>query len=298
MSKLQQAEISVAEVLLEAEATEVVDDWRELCSWDPALPPGTRPLSAERVVGSVINALRQPQPLGWGIDDEVAWAVADLDDQAASVAVTVGELICLHEALARRLRERLPADEVEEFHSRLRMIIDRAIASAVGHGLERLGEEAYCDALTGLLNRRAFERDVRREVARAARHGRTCAVVLIDLDGLKVINDTHGHATGDRALCSLALALAMEIRAADSAYRIGGDEFALLLPDTPALEAVALVSRLAPRAPSFSWGTASCPAQGVNAARLVQAADRSLYGRRRAMRQSALLARAMAPVEA
>src|SRR5262245_35051216 len=122
MNNVLGSRLSVAEEILGSEAAAVIADWRELCSWDPALPPGTRPPTAEPMVGAVIDALRRPQPLGWGIDDQLELAVAELAELAGAVSVAVGELICLREALARRLRERLPLAEVEEFYSRLQMV--------------------------------------------------------------------------------------------------------------------------------------------------------------------------------
>jgi hypothetical protein len=92
---------------------------------------------------------------------------------------------------------------------------------------------AVTDPLTGLLNRCATEELSRREIARAARERSPLAVVMLDADGFKCINDTMGHRAGDEALVAIASALQANIRAHDIVGRIGGDEFAVVLPNTP-----------------------------------------------------------------
>jgi diguanylate cyclase (GGDEF)-like protein len=99
------------------------------------------------------------------------------------------------------------------------------------------------DALTGLLNRRAYEERLPVEIARASRYAWPLSLCLIDLDGFKKINDTLGHPSGDRALQQVA-ALIDESRLADDGFRIGGDEFALLMPKTCAEDAELAAARL------------------------------------------------------
>jgi diguanylate cyclase (GGDEF)-like protein len=99
------------------------------------------------------------------------------------------------------------------------------------------------DALTGLLNRRAYEERLPVEVARATRYGWPLSLCLLDLDGFKAINDTLGHPAGDRALQQVA-ALIDESRLADDGFRIGGDEFALLMPKTCRADAELAAARL------------------------------------------------------
>jgi diguanylate cyclase (GGDEF)-like protein len=103
---------------------------------------------------------------------------------------------------------------------------------------------AVTDSLTGLLNRRATEEMSRREVARAARDHSPLAVVMLDADGFKAINDTLGHKSGDDALVAIAEALKANVRSHDIVGRIGGDEFAVVLPNTPQDAAERLAARL------------------------------------------------------
>ena len=143
------------------------------------------------------------------------------------------------------------------------------------------------DFLTGVGNRRSFERDLRREMGRSSRHGAGFAVVVIDVDGLKAVNDREGHAAGDARLRAVAAAAQGCVRREDTVYRIGGDEFAVLLPGASSRQAERVISRVAEfsEAP-FSWGVATAPADGPSAEGLVAAADRRLY-RRRARRRVA-----------
>jgi diguanylate cyclase (GGDEF)-like protein len=270
----------VAARLLADEADAVADDWRELCRWDPELEPDTEPPAVEPVIEAVADALNRPQPLGWGADDVVAEAVEAFTDRAGPAAIE--ELVCLREALSRRLRGRVPAGEAAETWARLQMTIDRAMACAARRAFSQLQQAASFDALTGVMTRRQFQEDVRRELGRAARHGARFSVVMIDLDGLKAINDTLGHNAGDARLQMLGAALRSSTRREDTAYRLGGDEFAVLLPGASPEQAERVLGRVAQAAAParFTWGAACCPADGTTIDELVGAADARLYRRR------------------
>jgi diguanylate cyclase (GGDEF)-like protein/PAS domain S-box-containing protein len=99
----------------------------------------------------------------------------------------------------------------------------------------RLRHLADHDDLTGLINRRRFQEELRRHLAEGRRYGVTGVLLVLDLDGFKEVNDNHGHSAGDRVLCAVADALRSRLRASDVVARLGGDEFAVLLPrETPA----------------------------------------------------------------
>lgn len=155
---------------------------------------------------------------------------------------------------------------------------------------ERLVQLAGTDALTGLANYRQFALVLEAEMQRSRRTDRPFALVLFDLDGLKAINDAHGHVIGSRALCRLADALRRCYRAIDTAARYGGDEFVLILPETTAAQARRFAARVA-RALSgdgelpvltATSGVAVYPRDGDTADRLIEAADRILYESKRA----------------
>jgi len=137
--------------LLAGEVPAVAEEWRELCRWDPELPPDTVPPAVEPVIEAVAEALNRPQPLAWGTDEVVAEAVDAFTDRAGPAAIE--ELVCLREVLSRRLRGRVPADEAPETWARLQMTIDRAMARAARRSFAQLEEAACVDALTGNLDR-------------------------------------------------------------------------------------------------------------------------------------------------
>jgi diguanylate cyclase (GGDEF)-like protein len=177
--------------------------------------------------------------------------------------------------------------------------------------LERLRHNAATDPLTGLQNRRMFEEYLVREINRASRYETSFVLLLFDLRRFKIANDTYGHAIGDEILRSVARASVETIRGSDIACRIGGDEFAILLPQSERASAEALAERiarkfeayaqsLAPDTPvGIDYGTALFPEDGEEATKLFQVADRNLYeSKQRASRlfqESMVSARASVP---
>jgi diguanylate cyclase (GGDEF)-like protein len=176
--------------------------------------------------------------------------------------------------------------------------------------VERLSDAARTDPLTGLLNRRAFEEQFELELERSRRSGRPLSVVVGDLDGFKGVNDRLGHAAGDLLLEALAGELVRWKRRVDVAARIGGEEFALLLPQADERGAFIVAERLRhavlrafaaePLPLTISFGLASWPSHGDDADALLDAADRALYGakhmgRDRTVIFSAEVARALRP---
>jgi diguanylate cyclase (GGDEF)-like protein len=169
---------------------------------------------------------------------------------------------------------------------------DAAVALVSRGSLEELRFLADHDPLTRLLNRRAFVERLDGEVARASRYGRTFGLVLADLDGFKLLNDRYGHAVGDEALHVFASVLTHALRKPDDAFRIGGDEFALLLAEADeedTREVVRRAQRLLaesedPRLAGVtaSFGCASCPGNADEAQTLFRIADEALYEAKRA----------------
>ncbi|MGA2611739.1 MAG: GGDEF domain-containing protein, partial [Terriglobia bacterium] len=111
--------------------------------------------------------------------------------------------------------------------------------------LEKLRHNAATDPLTGLKNRRMFEEYLGGEINRSSRYGTSFALLLLDLRRFKIANDTYGHATGDEILRSVARASVETIRGSDISCRIGGDEFAILLPQAERSSAETLAERIA-----------------------------------------------------
>ena len=155
----------------------------------------------------------------------------------------------------------------------------------IGRKSDRLDAMSLTDTLTDLGNRRQLDRHVRSELARASRYRTPLALLLIDVDRLKEINDRGGHLAGDRALRRVAEAIARTARKTDIPARFGGDEFALLAPQTTAEDALRLAERIRARVQdgatselSVSIGLADlCHAPSLDPEELYRAADRALY---------------------
>jgi diguanylate cyclase (GGDEF)-like protein len=265
--------------VLGAERDALVADWRELCRADPYLPPESTPPTARALVEAVLGALSRPQGPASPEDPALEAATTAFALAAPSVTEAVEQLICLRRAITRRLSGRVPPSQEAAARAHVDAVCDRAIALAAARATARLEQEALTDALTGLGNRRALDRELAAAVARAARHGERFCVVMLDVDDLKRVNDVFGHAAGDDLLRHLARRLLTSLRTEDRAFRVGGDEFVVLLPHTGPAEVRALVSRVLSRGAPVSWGAACCPDDGSGEA-LLAVADRRLYARR------------------
>ena len=158
----------------------------------------------------------------------------------------------------------------------------------LGREGDRLRQMARTDPLTGLLNRRAFTERLLDEAARATRYGTPLSLLLLDLDGLKRLNDLAGHHQGDAALQALARSLRAGCRSADVGARWGGDEFVVLAPETRRGEALDLAERIrvsvassSPTGVTVSIGVATAAPGRVSAAALEAEADAALYEAKR-----------------
>ncbi len=155
--------------------------------------------------------------------------------------------------------------------------------------LKTLQLNAVTDPLTGLYNRRVFAEAFEKELNRARRYSSPLGLVILDLHRFKEVNDKHGHPRGDDVLRAAAATLKKALRTSDSAFRIGGDEFALLLPQTDAEQALALSRRVETVfiemihplqlsvGVSMDHGVATFPQDGEQADQLIRVADERLY---------------------
>ena len=156
----------------------------------------------------------------------------------------------------------------------------------LGRQADRLTRLSETDALTGLINARGLYERLRRELARARRYGTPLALGVLDLDGLKIIHDRFGHRAGDEALRHCAEVVRSELRETDVGARWGGDEFAILAPDTSREAALTLAERIreliarratASSALSVSLGVAMLESATLDADALMHAADAAMY---------------------
>jgi diguanylate cyclase (GGDEF)-like protein len=157
--------------------------------------------------------------------------------------------------------------------------------------LKRAEQLSVTDELTSLWNSRFLNQTLRKETKRASRSGRPLSLLFIDLDGFKAINDTHGHLFGSRALVEAAAVIRQSARETDVVSRFGGDEFALVLPDTGGEGAFAVGERIRERIAAHrflavdnldihltaSVGVATLPDVAASAEELVSAADKAMY---------------------
>jgi diguanylate cyclase (GGDEF)-like protein len=190
-------------------------------------------------------------------------------------------------------------------HIRRRSIqIERAYSSHLEELSQRLRSLAYQDSLTGLYNHRYFYEQLEHEVERAHRYGRPVSVILLDLDHFKSVNDTYGHLMGDKLLGLVGQIIRDQVRSSDIAARYGGDEFAIILPDTPSASAEATAQKLARAIAtgrtstgsvgenlplSASYGVACCPDDARSISELLQQADDNVYATKHAAKPNHLV---------
>jgi len=226
------------------------------------------------------------------LPSELVSVLADRGLDHAAISVTQDRMSLLF--LARELR---PSALDGQLASLLADLTGSALRTAEAHA--RVAHLALTDPLTEVGNRRAFEARVGEVLALSVRTGRPTSLCLIDLDHFRAFNETGGHQIGDEALRLVAGALRAQMRSSDQAFRIGGDEFALVLEDTPASSAVTLLQRVLEtlRAThlgdvSITAGIAEAPAHGQEVDALYGAADEALYAGKRAGRGQVRLAKA------
>ncbi|MDQ1374859.1 MAG: hypothetical protein QOJ09_2197 [Actinomycetota bacterium] len=226
------------------------------------------------MAGTLAHELRQTET-------GAAFARTAIDAVRAEFGVLEAELVRTdHGAELRTVPDVVPADVASSVVN-LWLVACR---------LEQLEHDASHDPLTGLLNRRSFDRKLAEAMAGAERYGWTFALVLVDLDGLKAINDEHGHSVGDAVLRTFGCELSRSVRLEDAAARLGGDEFALLVMEAEAARVTELLERvttlvnvsLSGVRVAMSAGVAHVPVDGTNAEALYRLADERLYLSKRA----------------
>jgi diguanylate cyclase (GGDEF)-like protein len=245
---------------------------------DDALPPGSASAGAEDVA---LASLIAPG----------AQLVVPLDAGAERMAVLV---------LGPRISEKPYGRAELELAGTLSFAA--AIALKNAELVEQLHSAATTDPLTGLYNRRALEERLGAEISRSLRHQLHTSILLLDLDRFKIINDTLGHAAGDRLLVLVASVLRQQCRTLDVVGRLGGDEFLVILPMTRPDEAQVFVDRVKASMldlerlhPEFghctvSIGIAESPRHGTTVSQLLAAADTGLYKAKRGGRDLAEVA--------
>jgi diguanylate cyclase (GGDEF)-like protein len=264
--------------ILSRDTTSLAARWRERCAEGPGVSPD--PPVARAFVVALADALGSPDVDAPEVA-ELLRAPLEFDHEAA---VSVEQMGALREVLHRHLLTELDPAEAIPAVEVLSRLVDTLLVAVMDRAFGRLEAAAFLDPLTGVGNRRALDRDATPLLATAQRHNRPLSVIVIDIDGLKRVNDTEGHAAGDDAIRRLATTLDRHLRSGDAVYRVGGDEFVLVLPETRPADVAPLLQRAIGQAPSFTYGVAGFPDDGFALDQLVNAADQQLLDYRRRTR--------------
>jgi len=182
---------------------------------------------------------------------------------------------------------------IAAYTQRRNVDMERAYSSHLETLSRHLRCLAYRDSLTGLYNHRYFQEQLVHEVERAQRYGHHLSVLMLDVDRFKQVNDTYGHLMGDTLLSYVARLISAKVRSSDMAARYGGDEFAVILPETGQETAIGVAEKLTKAVSAgrhwqgallgnlgvgICFGVASFPDDGRTADDLLVCADRRLYG--------------------
>jgi len=248
--------------------------WRDAClAEEDGAPEGWPGAQSDALVEAILAPPAEPS------------AVVQSLDRATRAWTRVQPAL---EVLSRRLlvlRDVVVAATVPGDHPRLQDLWEVVAVTATEESALVSQRAALSDPLTGAGNRRALELGWEAALNQGRRVGQPVCLVAVDLDGLKQINDGRGHAAGDEAIVTLVAALRAALRDTDTVFRVGGDEFVVLLPGLPAAAADELVARVGQfHAPKFSWGAADTVQDGTSLGDVLDLADRRLYAQRSRVR--------------
>jgi diguanylate cyclase (GGDEF)-like protein len=257
----------------------------------PCLPEGGRMLAVEGFWGKTLasattlienDVFNSPGSIGFYLETASRMCIP-----LVSFGQTLGLLVLdSSETGAFNIQDKQALESVAD-------ICATAIQNA--HYVERMKQLAYLDGLTGIFNRRFFELRMAEELERARRFGAGMAVIMVDIDHFKRLNDEFGHLIGDEVLRQVSSIFHQQLRKIDVVCRYGGEEFAILLSQTNPVHALTVAEKLramveewqfpgVPRLVTISAGAASYPDDGTTRDELVKAADAGLYAAKQAGR--------------
>jgi diguanylate cyclase (GGDEF)-like protein len=262
----------------------------------PCIPPGGR-LPADSAPWSRVLATS-----GTLIEPDLSSAPASIKLFAEAASRLSIPLISFGQTLGVLMLHSAQPDAFRESELQSLESVADICASSIqnAHYVERIRQLSYLDGLTGIFNRRFFELRILEEIERARRCGTGMAVLMVDIDQFKKLNDEFGHLLGDEVLRQVSSLFHQQLRKIDVVCRYGGEEFAILLTQTSAQHALAVGEKLrrlveewqfpgVPRTVTLSAGVAAFPDHGTTRDDLIRAADTGLYAAKQAGRNRVYL---------
>lgn len=252
----------------------ILERWHAVCGE----PAAWSSIEAATLVAALLSA-----ESGQAREQHTRWL--EISDAARAWAATLPSLAVMNRQMSA-LRNVLAAEAADTAEmTRLSGLVDEALHAATEELAAQLEGAAMRDPLTGAGNRRWLDIAASSTLERAAGAREPVCLIALDLDGLKNVNDWHGHQAGDEAIGRLVAGLTAAARSGDQVFRTGGDEFVVLLPGSTVVGAREFIARLADfPTPAFTWGAADTTEESRTLDELLRAADQRLYAKRRAVR--------------
>jgi diguanylate cyclase (GGDEF)-like protein len=264
----------------------------------PCFPPGARLPAAQKPWSQVLASTGTVIEKDLGAEAESFRLFKESASRMSIPLISFGQtlgVLTLHSSHVNAFRD----GELQSLES-VADICANSIQNA--HYVERVKQLAYLDGLTGIFNRRFFEMRILEEIERARRYGTGMAVIMADIDQFKRLNDEFGHLLGDEVLRQVSSIFHQQVRKIDVVCRYGGEEFAVLLTQTNAAQALTVAEKLrktvedwqfpgVPRRITISAGIAGFPVHGMSRDELVRAADSGLYAAKQAGRNRVCIAK-------
>ena len=227
--------------------------WAHACTSGASASPLVF-VDPEMLVSLIIRCATDEEPISQ--DADLSGLTVRVVGTKASVAVS--QLFVLSGVLHEWARDTDRPGVRGPGSGRLSAGVDATVTALMTTIVAEIEGSSLLDPLTGLLNRRALDRDLAQAIAVSERHAEALSVVMIDVEGLKAVNDRLGHAAGDELLQEVSANVTRALRVGDNAYRTGGDEFVLVLPGLVADDVASVMERVTlTRGASFTWGCSS-----------------------------------------
>lgn len=261
--------------------------WRENCLVYGFLPEPNPSQHGEFVRG-VLLELASPQDAGPLDGGPLLGATLRFLGGCKSAGIAIRLIVCLGAALDEHVHAVLEAPtESRVAAQRAHVVLGNCTVAAMSHVLAAEDRRRRRDTESGLLNRDAYSEDRQEMDRRSLEDGRSLCLALVDVNGLKIVNDTHGHIVGDALIKGLASSLTELQQPGQSVYRWGGDEFTVLAPDASPEDLNEYLAAVSEISPSISWGIACYPDDTDDLSTLYKLADDRMYEHKETVKAAA-----------